>query len=453
MSTLQLRFEQFIAEQHLCQPNRHRILIGLSGGKDSVLLLHLLLQAGYEVGVAHCNFQLRGEEADQDEELARTYAEALQLPFHVRRFQTESYAQAKRLSIQMAARDLRYQWFKELSEEFGYDRIAVAHHATDNIETILINQLRGTGIRGLVGMDAKNGMLIRPMLFMSAEEVAAEIEQRKLIYRDDESNFSTYYWRNKLRLDVVPILRSMNPDLENTFAKNSQVARDLQDFLEAQTVRFKELYVKSHGSMNELDLKPFVEQPSNKIILHELLHEYGFGGTQFTMIWKTLTQSTTANSGQQFFSATYQLLLDRHKAIIRPLIGEKKASDPLNAAQLHIKTLPVRSADEAMAIVRLYADDSNYAVFDADRVQLPVKIRQWEEGDYFRPFGMNGQQKKLSDFFTQLKLSRWEKEKVPLLVDREDTIIWVIPHRVSSDYNISNGTKNVMVISYFCQNG
>lgn len=453
MSTLQLRFEQFIAEQHLCQPDRHRILIGLSGGKDSVLLLHLFLQAGYAVGVAHCNFQLRGEEANQDEDLARQYAHSHQVPFHVRHFQTESYAQAKRLSIQMAARDLRYQWFKELSEEFGYDRIAVAHHATDNIETILINQLRGTGIRGLVGMDAKNGTLIRPMLFMSAEEVAAEIEERKLIYRDDESNFSTYYWRNKLRIDVVPILRSMNPDLENTFAKNGLVARDLQDFLEAQTAIFKEQYVQSHGEKITLDLRPFVEQPFNKIVLHELLLEYGFGGTHFTMIWKTLTQSTAVHSGQLFFSATHQLLLDRHKALIRPLLDEADSLDQRNASQLHIKTLPVHSAEEAMAIVRLYADDPNYAVFDADNVPLPLKIRNWQEGDSFRPFGMNGQQKKLSDFFTQLKLSRWEKEEVPLLVDRDDKIIWVIPHRVSSDYNISDRTKNVMVISYFCQNG
>ncbi len=458
MSTLQWRFDQFIAEQQLCHPTTHRIVVAVSGGKDSMLLLHLLMQSGYEIGIAHCNFNLRGEESDLDEALVQELAQTHNIPFFVKQFQTSSYAEQHGVSTQMAARTMRYAWFHELCASEGFDYIAVAHHATDQIETILINQLRGTGMRGMSGMDPKNGIIIRPLLFLTSDEIADAVQALNIRYRDDQSNFSTHYWRNKIRLEVLPILRAMNPDLEHTFLKNAQAAQDAQTFIEARKVEFAEQYLKQIDQQIHMDLRPFLLDPSNKIILHELLQPYGFGGTLFNDIWRTLTQTTRTQSGQQFFSSEYQLLVNRETAVLKPILQQENGikevilTEP-NSGHLQTKTVPVRNYEEAMELVKLHANDPHYALFDADLIPMPLHIRSWKEGDVFKPFGMQGKQKKISDYFTQIKLSRWQKDEVPLMVDANGRILWVIPYRMSSDYNISTTTRNVMVISYFCQNG
>lgn len=481
MTELQRRFEQFILEQQLCQQSSHRILVGVSGGKDSVLLLHLLVRAGYSVGVAHCNFNLRGRESDLDEQLVRDYAEELDIPFYVNHFQTADYARDKGLSIQMAARELRYDWFESLCHEEGYDFVAVAHHATDNVETVLINQLRGTGIRGLVGMQVAAGRIIRPLLFLTADEVAKAVEEYSLVYRDDQSNFSTDYVRNKLRLEVGPRLREINPGLEETFARNMEAVREVRDFLDEQVEGLRQQYFSREGAVEILQLDSLLLHRSFRLLLYELLRPYGFSpavagdvadslkkaggsgslstvdepGSSGSVKTPGTTRPGSSRSGQQFYSPTHQLLLDRRRALIRPL---QDTLSGYTANKDHRFSIEVwdRTDFRQLAEPDLYkelATDPYKAYFDADSVQLPLRIRQWKEGDTFRPFGMGGKHKKLSDLFTGLKLSRWQKEEVPVVEDAAGNIIWVVPYRMSSDYNICDTTKNVMVISYFCQNG
>lgn len=463
MTELQRRFEQFILEQQLCQQSNHRILVGVSGGKDSVLLLHLLVRAGYRVGVAHCNFNLRGRESDLDEQLVRDYAEELGTPFYVNHFQTADYARDKGLSIQMAARELRYDWFESLCHEEGYDFVAVAHHATDNVETVLINQLRGTGIRGLVGMQAAAGRIIRPLLFLTADEVAKAVAEYGLEYRDDQSNFSNDYVRNKLRLEVGPRLREINPALEETFARNMEAVREVRDFLDEQVEGLRQQYFSREGAVEILQLDSLLLYRSFRLLLYELLRPYGFSPALVGDMVGSLKRAGgpqsdppgSSRSGQQFYSPTHQLLLDRGRALIRPLQDTLSGHTADKDHRFSIEVWD-RTGFSQLAEPDPYqelATDPCKAYFDADSVQLPLRIRQWKEGDTFRPFGMGGKHKKLSDFFTGLKLSRWQKEEVPVVEDAAGNIIWVVPYRVSSDYNICDTTKNVMVISYFCQNG
>lgn len=453
MTTLQKRFEQFILEQQLCQPDRHRLLVGVSGGKDSMLLLHLLAQAGYQVGVAHCNFGLRGAESDLDETFVRDQAAQLKLPFYLKRFDTTAYAAEKGISIQMAARDLRYAWFEEQRQEQGFDFIAVAHHATDNVETILINQLRGTGIRGLTGMQAFTDRLIRPLLFLRAEEIASAVAALGLPFRDDQSNFSTDYTRNKIRLEVLPPLKEINPDLEDTFARNSKALQEVQEFLDEQVADLRSRYLVENGDMVTLAIEPILQFRSYRLLLYELLRPYGFSSAVVSDLAERLNASGSTQSGLQFYSSTHHLLLDRNNLLIRPIQGGTNPSYPGEQHQFKVEIQAISEWSETQPLEEKRANDPNMAYFDADRVTLPLKIRPWKEGDVFRPFGMGGKHKKLSDFFIGLKLTRWQKAEVPVVVDAAGTIIWVVPYRVSSDYNICDRTQNVMVISYFCQNG
>lgn len=465
MTELQKRFERFIVEQQLCQPSQHRILVGVSGGKDSMLLLHLLVEAGFQMGVAHCNFRLRGQESDMDEALVRDYTEKLGLPFYVQHFDTAVYASERGLSIQMAARDLRYEWFERLRQEQGFDLVAVAHHATDNVETVLINQLRGTGIRGMCGMQPTKDHLIRPMLFFRADEVAQAVEEYQLPFRDDQSNFSTDYTRNKIRLDVLPHMREINPGLEHTFEQNMFAMREVRDFLDEQVEGLRVQCLSQQGELEILQLDPLLQYRSARLLLYELLRPYGFSPavvndlvdrfktTDALQSGQWLQSSRHLQSGQQFYSTTHQLLLDRNRVFIRTREGIIAESSVGTKHRLAIEISDIADLQLSEGQYKKLAEDPTKAYFDADRVPLPLQIRQWREGDVFRPFGMGGKHKKLSDFFTGLKLSRWEKEEVPVVIDAAGNIIWVIPYRVSSDYNICDTTQNVMVISYFCQNG
>jgi len=476
MTELQGRFEQYIVEQQLCHPSRHRILVAVSGGRDSVLLLRLLVNAGYQLGVAHCNFSLRGRESDLDEALVRKHAEKLGLPFYTQTFQTSHYADSRGLSIQMAARELRYGWFETLCQDEKFDLVAVAHHATDNVETVLINQLRGTGIRGLRGMLPKSGHLIRPLLFLTAKEIADAVQQAQLEYRDDLSNFSTDYIRNKLRLEVSPRLREINPQLEHTFSRNMEAVREVQDFLDEQVAIFRREWIRREGEGEILRLDALLQYGSFRLLLYELLRPYGFSASVVADIAASLQSENGTKSGLQFFSPNHQLLIDRAQAVIRPYspdvsgaVGKEHSagSDQKGAVQEGVwmdrQQAGVNWANHRFELTFCGMGDftlpdnaqktQTKAYFDADKVRFPLQIRYWKEGDVFRPFGMGGKHKKLSDFFTGLKLSRWEKEEVPLVVDAAGNIIWATPYRVSSDYNICDETKNVMTLSYFCQNG
>ena len=472
------RFKDFIRRKRLCDPQENRILIGVSGGRDSVLLLHLFVQAGYRCGVAHCHFGLRGEEADLDEELVLDHARKLAVPVYVRHFDTNAYAEQEGISIQMAARELRYRWFEELAANLGFDRTAVAHHGTDQVETILINQIRGTGVRGFQGMKARNGQLIRPLLFLTADQVTEAVQELGLRYRDDQSNFSTAYLRNRLRLEVLPVLRDLHPALEQTFAQNAAAARQVSDFVADQIGQYRNKWLRRNGEWELLDLRELRVHPHAELLVYELLQPYGFSAAVSRDFYQSLQQQSAANNddaGQQFYAPTYELLLDRDLAHIRPRTapiskrharptGDQNLPEHSNSAEIHRHQPHVHWFGQVIEAqwTAIKAFDRNIfrqaaskhqAYFDADRVRFPLRIRAWQKGDRFKPFGMGGKQKKISDLFTALKIARWEKENIPMVVDAGGTILWVAPFRQSSEYNICDKTLNVLTLSYFCENG
>lgn len=449
-------------------------MVAVSGGKDSVLLLNLLVQTGYNVGVAHCNFQLRGDDSDLDEALVREYANKLGIPFFVKHFDTRVYADQEKISIQMAARDLRYAWFDALAEEEGYDYIAVAHHATDNVETFLINALRGTGIQGLCGMPVKRGRIIRPMLFMSAAEVVDAIVAGELRYRDDASNFSADYMRNKIRLEVLPVLKHINPSLEHTLMQDMDALRDVYRFMDSQLDALRPDFFIEQQEGWMLDMSVLAGQQPLHLVLYELLQPFEFSAAvcrDLAVAWQNPEGIT--RSGLQFMSPTHTLTLDRLQAKLMPMADGTVPSDSpetLIAGRItpespcfrwavsKQKELEIRAHFSPMGDSTRLQRTTNTEVahqvaFDAERIAFPLHVRSWRKGDRFKPLGMGGKSRKLSDLFVSLKIPLWLKKQIPVVTDANDVIIWVAPYRMSVDYKITDKTINVLTLSYFCEDG
>ncbi|SFC19871.1 tRNA(Ile)-lysidine synthase [Parapedobacter composti] len=439
---LQERFIQYVHEQALCQPHE-RILVAVSGGKDSVLLAHLFAEAGYAIGLAHCNFRLRGEAADADELLVAELAERLGVPFHVTAFDTEGHAREHGISIQMAARELRYAWFEQVRAAQGYDHIAVAHHQSDHAETLLLNLVRGTGIWGLRGIQPRRDHIIRPLLFLRAEEIQAHVHRLGVIYRDDASNFSTKYARNKIRLEVIPRLRELNPELERTMAANMARFADactvLHGYVEGLRsslfeVRHNEWHISIAGLM-ALHPLPF--------LLYELFRPYGFTEAVMADVARTLP----GTPGKWFASPAYELHIDRGKLVLRrtavPAPGAAIITEPGKEVYWGGHRFAVNVTTDT-AIRR----EPHAVQLDADKVVFPICIRTWQEGDAFYPLGMGGR-KKLSDLLVSLKIPAYRKAAVPIVVNGNDDILWVAPYRMDERYKITGKTKKVVTLAYF----
>jgi len=472
---LQARFLQYIQENDLCNPQRDRVLLGVSGGRDSMLMAHLFVQAGIEVGIAHCNFALRGADSDADEVLVRTYAETLDIPFFSKRFETQKYATEHGISIQMAARDLRYAWFESVRHQAGFDCIAVAHHASDNVETLLINLLRGTGFRGLRGMEPKYNRLIRPLLFLEYEELNAAVKMFGVQYRDDASNFSTDYIRNKLRLEVIPRLHEINARLESTFADNMERIRDAVLFVDQEIAAKRSALIRpldQHlkvsvnasgerwpvGGRFVVDLSALKKVEPLKFVLYELLRQFSFTPAVCQDLADAVCQDPPV-SGRQFHSATHVLMTDRNVGMIRPVDRMDPVAEPVEmslerpAAVWMGQRLEISIDNASVSKSRTVPDQADTVLFDADRIVFPLQVRAWRNGDVFRPAGMKGKTKKLSDFFVSAKIPIWEKAQIPVVTDAEGVILWVAPLRKAADFNVSSQTQNILTISYFCSDG
>lgn len=454
------RFLAYIQNNALCDSKRDRVLVAVSGGRDSVLLLHLLVRAGIDVGIAHCNFALRDAESDADEELVRQYAANLGVPSFFKRFETEKFASKQGVSIQMAARELRYTWFESVRQQAGFDYIAVAHHANDNIETILINLLRGTGLRGLRGMMPKRGRIIRPLLFLDHEQVTEAVQRLNLHFRDDTSNFSKDYLRNRLRLDVIPILQEIQPELEETFGQNIDVFRDALRFIDGEIDARRQALIHP-GASGEflLDLTATRTMRPLRFVLYELLQPFTFTAAVCGDLASVLERGG-AVSGRQFASETHQLLLDRAVGLIRPIDRPEATDSPADDGPVQLRPDQPEAVwkGQRLRMVVHRPDQQPFrsqdtAVFDADEIRFPLQIRAWEDGDAFRPAGMGGKTKKLSDLFVSRKIPVWQKKEIPIVTDADGTILWIVPFRMSMDYNISAETRNVLTISYFCEDG
>ncbi|KGE15234.1 tRNA lysidine(34) synthetase TilS [Sphingobacterium deserti] len=437
------RFQKYLVES-LSISEENRILLAVSGGRDSMLMAYLFIEAGLDCIIAHCNFNLRGAESDKDEELVREFAGAHGVSFFSHNFDTENYAKEKRISIQMAARELRYAWFAKLRLQERADWIAIAQHQNDHIETALLNLTRGTGLRGLRGILPKQGRLIRPLLFLSSAEVTAQVAKLSIPFRDDQSNFSTKYARNKMRLEVIPKLKEVNPDFETVMIDNITNFQESYQLLQSFISPIRENLFRSNGDYIEVYKTALASYIGNGSLLFELFRPFGFTKS----VLRDLQDAWNGESGRYFQSSGYEMLLDRTLIRLRPLMDSKLKADTV---QLHSDSVLINfdgrifetKLDTDVSIIR----ENAIAKLDFDHLSFPLQIRYWKEGDIFHPLGMSGRQK-VSDFFTQQKIDRYEKERIPLLINGNGDILWIVGYRIDNRYRITESTKKVFTLVY-----
>ncbi len=421
-------FLNFIQQEKLLESNS-KVLLAISGGKDSVLMLHLFAQSEFSFGIAHCNFGLRDTESDADEAFIAELANKLGAPFYSTRFDTVSYAEENKLSIQMAARELRYNWFEKIRKEKNYDYLATAHHQNDATETVFINLLRGTGLAGLHGILPKRDAIIRPMLCFNSEEIAAMIQEFKLDYREDSSNQSVYYLRNKLRLEIIPELKKIQPDLENQIQQLIQEVRSTELILADYLAELKKQMVLVEEDCVKISMQKLKESQVGKNALGQLLKGFGFNYASINSIWGSIN----SNSGKRFFSASHELIKDRDFLIISE-VKEKEVYRFENLFKAEITDIKNFKPDESQ----------HKAVFDFNKLQFPLTVRTWQKGDYFYPLGMT-KKKKLSDFFIDEKIPVSHKNKIPLVLSGQD-IIWIAGYRIDNRYKITEQSEKMYTL-------
>ena len=434
----QAKVERFI-QRHGLLTGKRLVLVGLSGGADSVALLGVLVRLGYPCRALHCNFHLRGDESDRDEVFARQFADSLGVPFVKVDFDTRGYAAIHQESIEMAARSLRYRWFEEQRQAFNAEAIAVAHHRDDSVETLLMNLLRGSGIRGLGGIRPRNGQVVRPLLAVSRAEIEEWLQTQGWDYVTDSSNLSDAYTRNFIRLRVLPLLEQLNPAARETIAR-SAAHLSAAEQLYAYTV--EEARKAVFITADSLSIEALMRYPSPETLLYEWLRPLGFS----RIVVGELFESLTGLSGKQFYSATHQVLKDRDRLYIAPL-QEPSAWQPIEIPVATGElTQPLRLSFQLMERTSDFQLEraSDTAYFDAEKLPGRLTLRLPQTGDWFVPFGMRGR-KKLSDFFADQKMNRWEKLRQPLLCAGE-SIVWVVGRRTDDRFRVGEETKMIFSV-------
>lgn len=415
-----------------------KVLVGLSGGADSVALLAILVRLKYKCIALHCNFHLRGEESDRDKAFAEKVAADLGIPFYSTDFDTERYATENHLSIEMAARELRYEWFESKRQELKAQAVVIAHHKDDSVETLLINMLRGAGIRGMGGIRPRNGYIVRPLLPISREDILDWLAREKYSFVTDSTNLSDIYTRNFIRLRVLPLLEKINPAAKNTIARTAEHLSEVETIYLEVIKDAKEKVIQEN---ERLFIPRLLNYPSPQTILYELLKPYGFN----RVVAQEIFQSLTKTSGKTFYSSNYRLIKDRDYLLLTPIVKEELPDSFIISSEEDIHHLPIElSFDEIVLTTEiLIQKDRQIAYFDKDKITFPLELRRWREGDWFIPFGMNGK-KKLSDYFTDHKFSRFQKEEAWLLCSAND-ILWIIGERTDNRFRVDSTTKQVLI--------
>ncbi len=413
-----------------------RLLLATSGGIDSMVMVHLFQKLSFEIAMAHCNFQLRGVDSFEDQKFVQEYADKHDINLFLTHFDTESFATAYKLSTQVAARELRYHWFQEIIAAEQFDFILTAHHADDNLETFLINFSRGTGLDGLTGIPAQNENIIRPLLHFSRQEIEHYASQNNINWREDVSNASDAYLRNKIRHHLVPELKALHPDFLSSFQNTQRYLQESQKMVEDASVMVYQQVAKAIGSNTHFDLIKLKQMANYKSYLYQWLRDFGFTA------WSDIYDLVDGQTGKQVYSKDFRLLKNRDSLILIPnntveetefLIqkNQDKVAVPLNLSFCKV-------ADIGFG--------SNATIFvDADKLVFPLVLRKSKTGDFFHPFGMMGQTKKISKLFKDEKLALVEKENTWLLCS-EDHIVWVIGIRQDERFKIENTTKNILKI-------
>jgi tRNA(Ile)-lysidine synthase len=427
------RVRTYIHKHGLLNENGDPVVVGLSGGVDSVGLLAILVRLGYSCVAAHCNFQLRGEESERDEVFAEQFSKGIGVPFRKRSFETLVYAQTKKLSIEVAARELRYPWFEEVRCEVGGQAIAVAHHQDDSVETFLFNLIRGSGIRGLCGIRPKNGWVIRPLLGLRRQEILEWVGEQGLDYIIDSSNFSDLYTRNFLRLRVIPLLEKINPSIIQSVTRSAAHLSDALLLYNHVISTARKEVIDTSGMDIEtvrLSITALLRFPATETVLYELLKPYGFTPA----VCKEILTVLSHTPGKIFFSPEWRLVKDRDYLIVSP--QKPREGKPI----LFYRVLSTPQASNFYVTT-----DKRTAWFDYDKLSFPLTLRQWQKGDWFIPFGMKGR-KKLSDYFSDHKFSLLRKEQTYLLCSGED-ILWIVGERADNRFRINDTTRRILVVS------
>ncbi|MBI2280014.1 MAG: tRNA lysidine(34) synthetase TilS [Bacteroidetes bacterium] len=432
------KFEKYYQKNELFAKTDN-ILLTVSGGRDSVAMVNLFHQAKLNFGIAHCNFKLRRKEADKDEQFVKNLAEKLNVPFYTVSFNTKEFADANKLSTQMAARELRYFWFEEIRKKNNYQFIATAHHKNDVAETLLINLTKGTGLSGLHGIVNKKDKIIRPLLCFNRNEIDDFVDKNNLPFREDKSNEETKYVRNKIRHKIIPELEKINPSFIEIIFKETQQFAELEQLIETKISEERKKCFFVNAENIEIDILKLNKLNPIKTYLFYFLNPFGFNADDVSDVMNSLKKQ----SGKKFMSKTHQIIKDRNKLIISVLKDVEYKEFVVNKLE-DFSSLPFHltakfvSKDSLKAIKK----DKNFAYLNAAKINFPLRIKKWQKGDKFKPFGMKGI-KKLSDFFIDEKLSLFEKENVWLLT-LNNKIVWVVGYRIDDDFKLTEKTKQVL---------
>ena len=428
----------YIEKKQLMSPDA-KLIVALSGGADSVALLHVLLRLDYKCEAVHCNFHLRGDESLRDEAFVRDMCHKMGVGLTVADFDTVAYAGEKKISIEMAARDLRYAFFEKTAAEHGADMIAVAHHKDDVAETMLLNLMRGTGIRGLHGIRPKNGIVVRPLLCVERNEIIEYLEGANIGYVTDSTNLKSDYTRNKVRLQILPLMREINPSIVSTLAQTAERMAGAEKIYDKAIEEGKER-VMINGNIN---LALLAAEPSPEALLHEILSPLGFNGMQSDDIMNNID----GDSGKEYSSASHAIVRDRGMLLVEKKEGNSPRINMPLPTEGTIETPQGCIAIEQTAFDGKIDKRPSVAMLDRAKLRLPLQVRNVATGDRFRPFGMRGS-KLVSDYLTDRKKSIIEKRNQLVVVDAQGEIVWLVGERVASTCAVTPATTDILRMTY-----
>ncbi len=434
------KFNDFVKKEKLFN-KKESILLAVSGGADSVAMCELFKSTGIRFSIAHCNFKLRGKESNDDEIFVKKLSEKYNVEFYSTSFETENHAKKEGISIQMAARDLRYKWFEEIKLKHNFAYIAIAHHQDDVIETFFINLLRGTGISGLHGILPKNGFLIRPLLFTNKEQILHYCSEKKINFREDSSNSSVKYIRNKIRHNIIPVFKEINPSYKDTLINNIENLKIVESIYNDHLNNKAKLVLEKTDNKIFISIKEIVKLNYKANYLYEFLKPYNF---KYSTI-EDIINSFNDISGKVFYSSTHRLLRDRKNLIVEENCNIENLLFYIqeNTKKTHIFSNTINFKIKKSNKITDSLKTQSIAVLDYDKLKFPLTIRKWQKGDWFYPLGMNSK-KKLSDYFIDNKITVFEKEKILVLCSGND-IVWVIGHRINNHYKIVQETKKMYI--------
>lgn len=432
------QFLNHITENSKLVGSNQKIVLAVSGGIDSMVMLDIFRQSSYSIAVAHCNFQLRGKDSDEDEKFVKKICDRFGIDFYTKRFSTTGYAEERKVSIQMAARDLRYSWFDELMREEGMDFVVTAHHLNDDLETVLLNLVRGTGFDGLVGIPVYNRNVVRPFLSFTKTEIEQYAKNHLIAWREDASNQTSDYDRNFIRHQIIPQLKQLNPSLEEGFLATKERLMGAKDLVSDQIAFLKSQFVTENTTGISINIQGVLSTSSPEVVLWYFIKTFGFTFDQCKAM--VMPHET----GRSFYSKSFRITIDREHFIVTEVRPSSPESVYIENGQQIVKLGKASLSIELTENIPTIERDPTVAMLDADVLEFPLHWRTWQPGDQFVPLGMR-QHKKVSDFLIDQKVSLPEKEGITVLVSG-GKICWVVGHRISDLFKIKEDTQRAIII-------